>query len=74
MKRRSLLVLPLVMFSMAAYTNAVSANISGNYEYDVLSEADKTCVITSYNGDSTAKTIAVPSTIDGYTVTKLQEE
>ncbi|MGN1418143.1 MAG: leucine-rich repeat domain-containing protein [Acutalibacteraceae bacterium] len=39
------------------------------WEYKVLSETDKTCYITKYNGSDT--NVTVPSTLDGYTVVRL---
>ncbi len=44
-------------------------NISGNYEYAVISEKDKTCIIEEYRGTDTD--VIIPSEINGYTVTEL---
>lgn len=56
----ALVALPLTALPAVAAT-------SGDFEYAVLSEADKTCAITDYTGSATALTI--PSELDGYTVT-----
>ena len=47
------------------------AATSGDFQYEVLSEADKTCEITGYTG--TATELEIPSTLDGYTVTRIGE-
>ena len=45
------------------------AQTSGDFEYRVLSETDKTCEITRYTGSATNLTI--PSKLNGYTVTSI---
>ena len=45
------------------------AATNGDFEYEVLSETDKTCEITDYTG--TATELEIPSTLDGYTVTSI---
>lgn len=65
------LVLSLIMIITAlpiAGTTAF-AETSGDYNYEILSEEDKTCMITDYNGD--ASELTIPSQIDGYTVTEI---
>ena len=42
---------------------------SGDFQYEVLSETDKTCEITYYTGSAT--TLDIPSELDGYTVTSI---
>lgn len=44
-----------------------TAETSGDFEYSVISEEEKTCAITKYNG--TATELTIPSQLDGYTVT-----
>ncbi len=46
-----------------------TAETSGDFEYSVISEDEKTCQITKYNG--TATELTIPSQLDGYTVTKI---
>ena len=45
---------------------------SGDFQYEVLSETDKTCEITDYTGSAT--TLDIPSELDGYTVTSIGYE
>lgn len=45
------------------------AKESGDYEYAVISETEKTCAVTKYIGSS--EEITVPSEIEGYTVKKI---
>ena len=49
-----------------------TAETSGDFEYSVISEDEKTCVITGYNG--TATELTIPSQLDGYTVTCIGEQ
>lgn len=46
-----------------------SAETAGDYTYEVLSEADKTCKIADYTGS--AAELVIPSELDGYTVTRI---
>ncbi|MGN0519619.1 MAG: leucine-rich repeat protein [Candidatus Fimenecus sp.] len=57
-----LTALPLTAFPAAAAT-------SGDFEYEVLFEEDKTCEITGYTSSVTE--LAIPSELDGYTVTSI---
>ena len=61
------LVMTLTAFPLSGLT-AFAAS-SGDFEYEVLSETDKTCEITGYTGYATDLTI--PSELDGYTVTSI---
>ena len=45
------------------------AETSGDFEYSVLSEEEKTCEITRYYGEETD--LIIPSQFDGYTVTSI---
>ena len=47
--------------------------VSGDWEYTVLSEEDKTANISAYNGIDT-EAIAIPGEIAGYVVTSIGEE
>lgn len=44
---------------------------AGDYEYTVISEADKTIRLEKYNLYDSATNLVIPSTIDGYTVTEI---
>ena len=55
----ALMVIPLSSLSVFAST-------SGDFEYDIYSESEKTCVIVDYKGS--AEQIVIPSSLDGYTV------
>lgn len=48
-----------------------TAETSGDFEYSVISEEEKTCQITKYNG--TATELDIPSQLDGYIVTGIGE-
>lgn len=45
--------------------NAFAAS-SGDFEYEIYSEYEKTCVISDYTGSATS--LVIPSNLDGYTV------
>ena len=47
----------------------VFADVSGDFEYEVLSEDEKTCVITNYYGNES--NLDIPSELGGYTVTSI---
>ena len=70
-KRLLSVLLAVVMVLTALPLTALSAvaATSGDFEYQVLSETDKTCQITGYTGSATELTI--PSKLDGYTVTSI---
>ena len=61
------LVMTLTALPLSGLT--ASAEFSGDFRYAVLSEKDKTCQITGYNGEATD--IIIPSELDGYTVTSI---
>ena len=70
MKKRVLSVFlgMLVLMALLAFASITSfAATSGDYEYTVLS--DGTAQITGYTGN--ASNLAIPSRIDGYTVTEI---
>ena len=62
------LVMTLTALPLSGLT--ASAAFSGDFVYEVLSEEDKTCKLTDYNGEATALTI--PSELDGYTVISIE--
>ena len=45
-----------------------------DYSYSVISEEDKTIMITKYNVIGAIRTVTIPSIIDGYTVTAIGDE
>ena len=63
------LALCLVLTALPLSGVLALAATSGDFEYEVLSETDKTCVITDYTG--TATELEIPSILDGYTVTSI---
>ena len=67
-----LLALLLVLTAIPLGGLTAFAAESGDFEYAVLSEEDKTCEITKYTGSATA--LDIPSKIDGYTVTSIGED
>ena len=64
-----LLAVAMVLTALPLTALPALAATSGDFEYAVLSEADKTCAITGYTGSATVLTI--PSELDGYTVTSI---
>lgn len=67
-----LLALLLLLTAIPLGGLTAFAATSGDFEYNVLSEEDKTCEITKYAGSATA--LDIPSKIDGYTVTSIGED
>ena len=67
------IVLALIMvFSVIPMTGITAFAItSGDFEYKVISETDKTCEISNYTG--TAADLIIPSKLDGYTITRIRE-
>ncbi len=70
MKKYLAIVLTVVLMLSALPMTAV-ANTSGNYTYEVISETEKTCVITKYTGNT--RNLVIPSSLDGYKVTEIGE-
>lgn len=66
---KSTIAILLVLSLFCTLSVSVFAADSGDFSYTVLSESEKTCTLTAYNG--TAKTLDIPETLDGYTVTAL---
>ncbi|MDO4155126.1 MAG: leucine-rich repeat protein [Clostridia bacterium] len=64
-----LLALLLVLSALPLTALPALAATSGDFTYEVISETDKTCEITDYTGSATE--LAIPSELDGYTVTSI---
>lgn len=64
-----LLAPAMVLTALPLTALSAFAETSGDFTYAVLSEADKTCAITSYTG--TADSVTVPATLNGYAVTRI---
>ena len=63
----STLLAMIMLLTMLPFTEITAfAATSGDYEYSVLSEKERTCEITKYIGEEPY--IVIPSTLDGYTV------
>ena len=66
----SVLLAVIMVLSIVPMAGVTSfAETSGDYEYKVLSETDKTCEITDYTGSATE--LAILSELNGYTVTSI---
>ncbi len=61
-----LLAVAMVLTALPLTALSALAATSGDFEYEVLSETDKTCEITGYTGSAT--TLSVPQALDGYSV------
>lgn len=70
MKKHLAIVLAVVLV-LSAFSMTAMAKTSGNYTYEVISETEKTCVITSYTGST--RNLVIPSSLGGYTVTEIGE-
>ena len=62
-------VILAVVISLSILPLSVLAGESGDYTYEVLSESEKTCVITKYDGQT--RNLIIPSELDGYKVVEL---
>lgn len=62
-----LTILPLGAFAEAP-TGERGEYVCGDYEYNIVSEDEKTCKIVNYTGSTDAEKIVVPQTLDGYKV------
>lgn len=58
-----------VVISLSILPLSVWAETNGDYTYEVLSESEKTCVITKYEGQT--RSLIIPSELDGYKVVEL---
>ena len=74
MKKTLSIILAVLMVITALPLTAITsfATTSGDFEYSVISSRDKTCEITKYKGSAT--NLAIPSTLDGYSVTSIGYE
>ena len=66
------LCMMLTALPLTGLTAFAAGITSGDFEYEILSETDKTCEITGYTGSATE--IVIPSELDGYTVTEIGPE
>lgn len=66
------LVMIMLVPVMPMGTVKAFALTSGDFEYAVLSEEEKTCAITQYNGS--AYELTIPSQLNGYKVTSIGRE
>ena len=64
-----ILVVSMVIFAFPLTAISSFAVTSGDFEYEVISEEDKTCAIIDYTG--TAADLEIPQEIDGYSVTTI---
>ena len=62
-------ILLAVMMVISIVPVTASATASGDWEYNVLSEENKTAEITKYNGSATA--VVTPTEIDGYKIVSI---
>lgn len=71
MKKSLSILLAFLMVVFAFPFSAITsfAETSGDFEYEVISEEDKTCAIIGYTG--TAADLEIPQDIDGYSVTTI---
>ena len=71
MKKSLSILLAFLMVIFAFPFSAITsfAETSGDFEYEVISEEDKTCAIIGYTG--TAADLEIPQDLDGYSVTKI---
>lgn len=70
MKKYFAVVLALLLVASILPLNAM-ANTSGDYTYEVLSESEKTCIITRYSGRT--RNLEIPASLGGYKVVELGE-
>ncbi|MGN0569234.1 MAG: leucine-rich repeat domain-containing protein [Candidatus Fimenecus sp.] len=61
----------MVIFSFLLTVISSFAATSGDFEYEVISEEDKTCAIIGYTG--TAAELEIPREMDGYVVTAIDD-
>lgn len=71
MKKSLSILLAFLMVVFAFPFTAITsfAETSGDFEYEVISEEEKTCAIIGYTG--TAADLEIPQDLDGYSVTKI---
>ena len=72
-KALSVLMAVMMVVSITPVTMVkASALTSDDFEYEIISEEDKTCEITGYTGSATE--LEIPSNFDGYTVITIRYE
>ena len=69
MKKIISVLLTLVLVVSIFTTTAFGAT-SGDFTYTILSETEKTCKVTAYNGS--AKDVVIPDKLGGYKVTSIE--
>ena len=71
MKKSLSILLAFLMVIFAFPFSAITsfAETSGDFEYEVISEEDKTCAIIGYTG--TAADLEIPQDLDEYSVTTI---
>lgn len=67
--RKTVSIIIAVVLCLSAMPLAANAIQGGNYEYEVISQTDKTCRITDYYGSD--RYLEIPETVDGYTVVEI---
>ena len=65
----ALLAVVMVFSALSLTTFSTFAAESKDFAYEVLSETEKTCVVTKYTGSESV--VSIPSRIEGYTVTDI---
>ncbi len=80
-KKNKKLIIGVILVMVAGIVLVVSLEVGyfgkyymwpSDFEYEVISEEDKTCCLTKYNGSKVA-TLNIPDMVDGYTVVELGE-
>ncbi len=70
MKKYIAVIISLLLVVSILPLNAVAKTVAG-YTYEIISESEKTCIITHYSGST--RNLELPSKIAGYTVVELGE-
>ncbi len=63
-------IFPLIAFADGP-TGERGEYTCGDYEYNIISEDEKTCKIVNYTGSTDVEKIVVPQTLDGYKVASI---
>lgn len=65
-----LMILPLNVFADAPIEQR-GDYVCGDYEYNIISEEEKTCKIMYYTGSTEVEKLVIPQTLDGYKVVSI---
>ena len=65
-----LTILPIAVFAEAP-TDDRGEYVCGDYEYNVVSETEKTCEIVCYTGPEDVEKLIIPQMLDGYKVVSI---